>query len=103
MSVARLLSIWLALVLIVPSTAAAQPFCAPRGEVLDHLHKKYGERPALRALNTNGYVVEMLVSDTRSWTVLLTRPDGISCIADAGDSFDWIDHDLAPDRPGNNT
>lgn len=83
------------------SPAVAQPNCGPRAEVIEHLHQKFGERPVLRASSTSGRVMELLVSEARSWTVLLAGPNGISCIADAGEAYDQIDRELAPGQPSN--
>ncbi len=67
----------------VPATA--QSLCADRPSMLEQLRDGYDERPRARGLESQGQLVEILVSpEGQSWTVLLTRPDGITCIAASG-------------------
>lgn len=66
----------------------AEPQCSPRQVVVDYLLAEFQERPVGAGIANNGGVVEVLTNpDGRSWTVLITMPDGLSCLMAAG--HDW--------------
>ena len=61
-----------------------QPACAKRGDVLKHLSAKYTEAPVALGLANNGGVVEVLSSKTgSSWTIIITMPNGPTCMVAA--------------------
>jgi len=67
----------------VPATA--QGFCVERPSMLERLREGYDERPITQGLESQGCLVEVLTSpEGQTWTVLLTRPDGITCVAASG-------------------
>ena len=70
--------------------AHAQPFCAERSTVLAGLEKKYQEEPIHMGLASNGYVMEVLVSPSRSFTIIMTRPNGLSCVMAAGEAWENV-------------
>lgn len=79
----------LALPLIAASAfpAAAQQMCGPHQEIVKELEEKHGESLAMLGLSVKGHIVNVYVNDkTGSFTVLLTRPDGVSCFVDAGEA-----------------
>lgn len=68
------------------SLSKAQPsYCWPREQVLEFLSEKHGERPVMQGLANNNHVLEVLASPGgESWTIMITRPDGISCLQATG-------------------
>lgn len=65
--------------------------CAKRGEVLKHLSAKYTEAPVAIGLANNGGVLEVLSSTTgASWTIIITMPDGPTCMVAAGENWEKI-------------
>jgi len=49
---------------------------------------KYRESPVAVGLASNGKLLEVLTSeDGSTWTILLTSPNGISCLFAAGSSW----------------
>jgi hypothetical protein len=49
------------------------------------LEQKFAELPSALGLQSNGHLVEVFVSsDSTSWTIVVTRPDGWSCVVAAG-------------------
>lgn len=84
----------LALVVLAVTAASAQQQCAPRDEVLAWLASKYGEAPVAAGINGADRIVELLAAEGgRTWTLIVTRADGVSCVL--GDGEDWTD-----DPPG---
>lgn len=70
--------------------AAQAPICAPRGVVLQQLKQQFGEVPAGRGVTSEGAILELLVSPVGTWTLLMSLPNGLSCFAAAGDSWEGV-------------
>jgi len=76
------------LAIAIASSAMAEGiFCKNRAEIVADLKKHYGEYKVSGGLAKTGVLVEIFVSKDRSWTVLLSRPDGVSCIASSGQGW----------------
>lgn len=79
--------------------ARAGPPCTGRAEILSHLKGKYHEAPVAMGLANNGGVIEVLASEHgNSWTIIITMPNGQSCLIAAGESWEKLP-DLAQARP----
>ena len=78
------------------SAASAQQNCAPREQVVEMLTEQYGESVQSMGIN-NGVVIEMWANvETGTWTILMTRPDGISCAPADGNGFERVDSEVSP-------
>ncbi len=79
---------------------AAQAACSPRTDVLGHLAKKYGEAPVAIGVTNKGGLVEVLTTgDGNTWTIIVSMPNGTSCMVAAGEGWRTKIHDdtkLAP-------
>lgn len=62
--------------------------CGSHAKVTAFLGKKYKEQVAAMGLVSNKGFMQLFVAETGTWTVLLTTPEGISCIVAAGDSYE---------------
>jgi hypothetical protein len=83
----------IAAVLIATSLAlpaSAQSVCGERGKFLEHLGSNYQEGPVAMGLVSNGSVLEVLTSEKGSWTIIVTQPDGKSCVVAAGESWENV-------------
>ena len=68
--------------------ANAEQFCAPRDKAVMQLAKQFGESVSGRGLAANGKrMIEMFVSDKGSWTVLISDPNGRSCVMSSGENW----------------
>jgi len=80
---------------LLASTGIARPDdqkCAPRDVVIQRLAEKYGETRQTIGLSSGDAIVELYASpSTGSWTIIVTRPDGISCLLAAGDALETED------------
>ncbi|MGI9424064.1 MAG: hypothetical protein ACR2PA_12795 [Hyphomicrobiaceae bacterium] len=75
----------------VTSLANARPVCGPRDQALRQLEHHHSEQVFGRGLAPDGTaMMELFVSKSGSWTVLVSRPDGRSCIIAAGESWHQI-------------
>ena len=73
------------------SLANGRPVCGPRDQALRQLENRHSEQVFGRGLAPDGTaIVELFVSKSGSWTVLVSRPDGRSCIVAAGESWHQI-------------
>ena len=70
--------------------AAAQTVCGPRVKFLTHLEQNYDERPAAMGVTSLGEIVEVLISEKRSWTIIVTHPSGRTCLVAAGEAWERI-------------
>lgn len=62
--------------------------CMPREKAAAILGKRYKERPVGMGLASNGTVLELYHrEDGASWTMIMTRPDGMSCVMATGKSW----------------
>ncbi len=75
---------------------AAQARCLPHEEAIARLQRDYGETAKGLGLSNRGpSVMELFVSDTGSWTILVTRTNGLSCIAASGEDWTALEGELA--------
>jgi len=68
-----------------------QMLCNKRSEVMKNLSANYREAPTALGMASNGGVLEVMTSrDGKTWTVLLTKPDGTSCLVAMGNSWETV-------------
>jgi len=96
-TMARVLGFVLGLLVFVavavwpPGPTDAMPACARRTVVLEYFKKKYREEPVALGLANDGRVLEVLTTRTGStWTIIMTLPDGRSCVVAAGEGWDVV-------------
>jgi hypothetical protein len=70
--------------------ASARP-CFARADVAAGLLAEYDEVPRMRALTRRGRLVEMFVAPSGSWTLMMTQPDGMSCVMASGHGVEPIE------------
>jgi hypothetical protein len=74
-----------------PGSAAVTPACHSHSELADMLDQKFAERPSAVGLQANGHLVEVFAAnDGTSWTIVVTRPDGWSCIVAVGEHWEAL-------------
>jgi hypothetical protein len=85
----------------ISTTAVAAPAnCAARADLLNELAKRYSEAPIAVGLANNGALVEVLTSDSgATWTILISQPDGKSCLVAAGEEWQPLKRAATRDRP----
>lgn len=97
----RLLAISLATFLTIVTAGqvdaqVVQQTCVARDDMVRQLESKYKERPNATGLSSNGYLLELFMTDTGStWSIIISFPNGQSCIVDAGEHWRW----RAPRKP----
>jgi hypothetical protein len=89
----------LGLMALAASQVAAQANrnCAPRQMVLERLAERYGETRQSIGLGANNAVIEVFAStDTGTWTITVTTPEGLTCLVASGQSFEALAEVLPP-------
>ncbi len=79
-----------ALAVTGPVAAAAQQsvYCGARAAIVERLGQKFGEARTGGGLMSQDQLLEIWSApDTGTWTALLTRADGVSCILGSGDNW----------------
>jgi hypothetical protein len=75
-----------------PATAVA-PACHSHADLAKMLSQKFAEQPSALGVQANGHLVEVFVSNEgTSWTIVVTRPDGWSCIVAVGEDWESLPH-----------
>lgn len=70
------------------SVAQAAPQCDQRDSVLKVLREKYKEAPVALGVTHNGGLVEILTTeDGSTWSIIVTTPQGMSCLVAAGENW----------------
>jgi hypothetical protein len=73
----------------LPATAQQLP-CGKRDDMVKSLFSQYREEQRAIGLANQTAIIEVFTSKTGSWTILLTKPDGASCIVSAGEAWEDI-------------
>jgi hypothetical protein len=93
----KILALSAGLAVVSTSAAVAQPQCDQRDSVLQVLQQKYKEQPVALGVTHNGGLVEVLTTGNgNTWSIIVTTPQGISCLVAAGAGW-RVRQDAAPD------
>ena len=74
----------------LPALAQQQPPCVKRADFLKHLRANYDESPVAMGLTAGGGLLEVIVSETGTWTIIVTTPNGISCGVATGEGWESV-------------
>lgn len=77
------------LALLTSPALAQQPAaCGDRESVVARLKEKFHESPTGFGMTGGGAVMELMTSDSGSWTLILSFPNGRSCLMATGDGWE---------------
>ena len=90
-----------AVFLLGASSATAQTQqCDQRKKVLGHLAQKYKEAPIAAGVTATGGLVEVLTTgDGNTWTIIVSQPNGLSCLVAAGEGWRKLKFDKSAVEP----
>ena len=84
----RILTGLTVLAVVLPSALNAQATCATRATLIEKLETGYGEAFAGGGLQNSTSIFEVWFSEEKgTWTILMTRADGTSCIMASGTNW----------------
>lgn len=79
-------------------SAGAMPHCDSRDDIIGALTENYSETHRASGLQSATGLLEIWASDeSGSWTILLTRPDGQTCVMASGTHWLQYAPELQPD------
>ena len=85
-----------AVIAIYSTTAFAQSQCNDRDSVIALLSSKYKEQPVALGVTNTGGLVEVLSTDKGdTWTIIVTTPQGLSCLVAAGEGWRDLEQTVA--------
>ena len=80
---------------LVSSVAMSQVPCGQRDKLFEWLAEKYKEAPIATGVSNNGRLIEVLSThDGETWTLIVTSPDGNSCLIASGQGWRAKPHEL---------
>ena len=89
------LSLGFAGLILATQAGYSAPQCGQRPQVLDHLGQQYGESRRGMGVAGNNTVMELFASaSTGSWTIIVTMPDGMSCLVATGLGYESVAEEL---------
>jgi hypothetical protein len=68
--------------------AGEEDVCGKRDDIVSRLESGYQEFNSAMGMSTNGSLIELFTSDKGTWTLMLTQPDGVSCLIAAGQNWE---------------
>ncbi|MBC8159109.1 MAG: hypothetical protein H8E94_07245 [Alphaproteobacteria bacterium] len=71
-----------------PGHAQVTAACGERGSIASKLDDGYSEKPIAMGLSANGSIVEVFAAASGTFTIILTQPDGVSCILMTGENWE---------------
>ena len=81
-------------------TQAQAQQCDQRARVIGHLAQKYKEAPVAIGVTSTGGMVEVLTTgDGGTWTIILSNPNGTSCLVAAGEGWRALQFDQSAYDP----
>lgn len=80
----------LALLLAAPAAADEQPqgVCAERAAIVEALARQWDETRISLALSGAGSVIEIYASPAGTWSAVVTKPNGQSCVVESGTGWE---------------
>lgn len=89
------LSLGFAGVLLATEAARSAPQCGTRDTVVATLAERYGETRRSMGVAANNAVMEVFAStDSGTWTITVTMPDGMMCLVASGEGFELMADEL---------
>jgi len=80
----------LAAALTIAPPALAQVACGEHDAFMERLQSKHGESLHAVALVSDGNLLEVTASERGSWTILITQPDGTTCVVAVGEAWEQV-------------
>ena len=75
---------------LMPGFASAEVKCGERAKIVKRLGTAYQEVGQAGGLISQVQLLEVFVSPDKSWTILVSQPNGVSCLMAAGQSWhEW--------------
>ena len=64
--------------------------CAEHRAIAQALSQRWGENSAAEGITETGELMEVFMSPNGTWTIVVTFPNGVSCIVASGHDFELL-------------
>lgn len=78
------------LCMLAATASAVEVRCANHNQMVGLLTKKYSENPVAMGTVNEDRFMQLFVSPLGSWTILMTKTDGVACIVAAGTNWEKL-------------
>ena len=75
---------------VVSHAAAAAMLCIPHETMTQNLRESHAEQPVSMGLDNSGVMIEVFAAPAGNWTIVMTQPNGMSCLMAAGQSWETL-------------
>ena len=73
--------------MVFAAPSMAQAVCGKHADIVERLRNGYEEQQSSAGTAANGSLVEVFASKNGNWTILFTRPGGMTCLVAAGENW----------------
>ena len=73
----------------------AQQVCGKRADIVNRLSDGFEEQRRSAGLAADGNLVEVFASKKGTWTIIYTKPGGMTCLVAVGDNWQQIEAPFA--------
>ena len=81
-------------VTVMAAPSQAQQVCGKRTDIVNRLGSGFAEQPRAAGLAADGNLVEVFASNNGTWTIIYTKPGGLTCLVAVGDNWQRIEAPL---------
>ncbi len=76
--------------MVVATPSLAQTVCGKRADIVERLSTGYEEQQSSAGIAANGNLVEVFASKKGNWTIIFTKPGGVTCLMAVGENWQVI-------------
>ena len=84
-----------AAIALFAAPSLAQQVCGKRADIVNRLNSGFEEQRRSAGLAADGNLVEVFASKKGTWTIIYTKPGGLTCLVAVGDNWQQIEAPLA--------
>ncbi len=77
--------------MVVATPSMAQTVCGQHADIVKQLVQKHKEQQSSAGIAANGSLVEVFASKKGNWTIIFTKPGGITCLMAVGENWEVIE------------
>ena len=73
--------------MVVATPSMAQSVCGKHADIVKRLNSGYAEHRSSAGIAANGNLVEVFASKKGNWTIIFTKPGGMTCLMAVGENW----------------
>ena len=87
---------YLICLLALAGAPAVAQTCVPHSHAVQYLAENYSESRQVIAITNGGDIFEVFASESGTWSILISSPNGCTELVLAGDAYDYQNEPLPP-------